>query len=68
MSLKVIYYNVLTEWENNPTITYIEMPDYPIENVNFPTITICPEENEFNPLGFITKLLDFTRFPTFYSE
>jgi hypothetical protein len=43
-------------------------PDYPVEDIDFPTVTICPEENEFDPSGFVTKLLDFRRFPPLSSE
>jgi len=39
------------------------VPDYPIENINFPTVTVCPGDNTFNPFGFIAKLLDMIEFP-----
>ena len=54
------------EWISNPISIVIETPDYPVENIPFPTVTVCPDENYFNPLGFISKLLDFSKFPPVY--
>jgi hypothetical protein len=41
-------------------------PDYPVEKIPFPTVTVCPQQNDFNPLGFITKIMDYANFPPTY--
>ena len=32
----------LSDWDSNPTITTIESAALPMNNLQFPTITICP--------------------------
>ena len=43
----------------------VETIDYPVENIPFPAITICPEKNEPNCFEIITKIFDFVEFPIF---
>jgi hypothetical protein len=53
------------EWISNPISIVIENPDYPVENIPFPTVTVCREENKPNFFEFIAKILDYVSFPCF---
>ena len=37
-------YQSLMEWNNDPTITTLDSIAFPIQNVQFPTVTVCPHE------------------------
>ena len=54
---------IIAEWNNNPILITVETTDYPIENISFPTVTICREFNEQNCFEFVTKIFDFVDFP-----
>jgi hypothetical protein len=54
-----------TEWRGNPVLISVETTDYPIENIIFPTVTTCREENEPNCFYFFAKLFDYLPFPCF---
>ena len=43
----------------------METSDYPVENIIFPTVTVCREDNEPNCFKFATKIFDFVDFPFF---
>ena len=36
-------YNTYVDWRQNPTITVINTTAYPIQNIEFPSITICSQ-------------------------
>ena len=48
----------LIVWSENPTITIIETMSYPIEKVIFPTVTLCPQNNDPDRWGPIIKIFD----------
>ena len=43
----------------------METTDYPVENITFPTVTVCRDENEPNCFEFVSKIFDFAEFPCF---
>ena len=49
----------ITEWETNPTINVIETMSYPLEKVDFPTVTLCPVSPDPDRWGFAVKLFDY---------
>ena len=40
----VIVYSLVLDWNDNPVITTIDTTEFPITNIQFPTITICPSK------------------------
>jgi hypothetical protein len=38
----ILIYPVYDRWQNNPTITTIESLNFPISEIHFPAVTICP--------------------------
>ena len=46
-------------WSMNPTVSIMETMSHPIEKVEFPTVTLCPEN--FNPerFGPAIQVLDY---------
>jgi hypothetical protein len=34
------------EWNENPGIITVETTDYPVENITFPTVTVCRDASE----------------------
>ena len=46
-------------WSENPTVSIVETISHPIDKVEFPTITLCPEN--FNPQRFgpAIQVLDY---------
>ena len=50
-----------SEWEENPTITTIESVTSPIEDLMFPTITLCPKNPNPDRWGPTIKLFDYMR-------
>ena len=55
----------ISEWNTNPVLIRVETTDYPVENILFPTVTICREDNSIDSFQFITKMLDYINFPCF---
>ncbi len=60
-----LQYIFFSEWNENQILITIETTDYPIENITFPTVTVCREENEPNCFEFVTKIFDYFLFPCF---
>ena len=60
--MMVIFFS---DWNSNPVLTTLETSDYPVENLTFPSVTICREDNEPNCLEFAAKILDHVPFPCF---
>lgn len=54
-----------TEWNGYPILITVETTDYPVENITFPTVTVCREDNEPNCFNFVTKIFDYLPFPCF---
>ena len=50
---------IFLAWYNKPIVTVLETLTYPIEELSFPTVTLCPRD--FNPdrWGPTIKLFDF---------
>ena len=49
----------LIDWEDNQTITTLESIATPIQNAQFPTVTVCPHENSPpDNWSFLEKFLD----------
>ena len=48
-------------WEENPTITGIESITSPIEDLNFPAVTLCPKNPNPGRWGPVIKLFDHVR-------
>ena len=57
----VQYIIFFSEWEENPTITTIESVTSPIEDLMFPTITLCPKNPNPDRWGPLIKLFDYMR-------
>ena len=55
----------LSEWNANPILISVETTDFPIENITFPSVTICREDNDQNCFEFVSKIFDFAEFPCF---
>ena len=49
----------MLDWEDNQTITTLESIANPIQDVHFPTVTVCPhEKNVPDNWSFLEKLLN----------
>ena len=57
-----------TDWYGDQTIIIIETPDYPVENVPFPTITVCREDNNPNRFKLMENILNDVEFPCFLDQ
>ena len=57
-----------SEWQTNPYLITLETTDYPVENIPFPAVTICPEKNEPGCFEIVTKIFDFVEFPIFQEK
>ena len=54
-----LIYNSMLDWEDNQTITTLESIANPIQDVYFPTVTVCPhEKNVPDNWSFLEKLLN----------
>ena len=56
-------YNIVffPDWEENPTTTSIDSVTSPIEDLAFPTITICPTNPNPDRWGPVIKIFDYMR-------
>ncbi len=45
--------NLVEDWKNTPTMTTTYTTDKAIQDIHFPSVTICPDESD--PLGYIQK-------------
>ena len=55
----------LSEWNANPVLITVETTDYPIENIIFPTVTVCSDDGGVNTFEFVAKMFDYVKFPCF---
>ena len=46
-------------WYNSPIVTVLETLTYPIEELTFPTVTVCPRDSNPDRWGPTIKLFDF---------
>ncbi len=52
----------LDDWSENPVQTVIESTSFPVQNLPFPAITVCPGEgNRPMTYGFMETFLNFVR-------
>ena len=52
----------ILDWMKNPTIDILESLSYPIEEIDFPTVTICPEDSNPDRWGLIIKIFDHMKY------
>ena len=45
--------------EETPVIDVLETTSFPIENVNFPTVTLCPVSSNSDRWGATIKFIDY---------
>ena len=58
-----LIYNSTLDWENNQAITTLESIATPIQDVQFPTVTVCPHENtKPDNWSFLEKILNALNF------
>ena len=50
---------LFSEWRKFPTKIVVETLAHPIENVSFPTVTICPQNSNSDRWGSTIKVLDY---------
>jgi hypothetical protein len=58
----------IAEWQTNPVLITLETMDYPVKNIPFPTVTICPEYNQPSCFEILAKILDYVEFPIFQEK
>ena len=54
----IICSNATQSWQEEPTITTVSTFSYPVTDMQFPTVTICPEEMDIDKWGFMRSLLN----------
>ena len=59
-SFLIIFFSFLA-WTEIPTIMVVETASHPIEDVSFPTITICPQTTNSDRWGSTIKILDYAQ-------
>ena len=63
--LSYFQFKYVLEWNANPILISVETTEFPVENISFPTVTVCREDNEPNCFEFLTKMADYIKFPCF---
>ena len=53
-----VFFYLFSEWRKFPTKIVVETLAHPIENVSFPTVTICPQNSNSDRWGSTIKILD----------
>ena len=53
------------EWQTNPVLITVETTDFPVEDIIFPAVTICHEEQAYSCFEILSKILDYVEFPIF---
>ena len=61
MNLKLNPHFLFLAWNENPTITISETMTYPIENVKFPTVTLCSRNSNPDRWGPTIKVFDYVK-------
>ena len=52
---------IFSVWYTKPTITVLETMTYPIEELKFPTITLCPSNANPDRWGPLIKIFDYLK-------
>ena len=58
MSLRIL---LIPEWEEKPATTSIESITSPIEELTFPTVTLCPKNPNPDRWGPAIRIFDYMR-------
>ena len=46
-------------WIDEPVIDILDSTSFPIEEVEFPTVTLCPKSSNSDRLGAMIKVFDY---------
>ena len=50
----------LSEWNSSPVVSTIDSYAVPLEEADFPSITLCPEPGSLiDPINYIEKVLNY---------
>ena len=52
---------MITVWIEDPVMTILDSTTFPIEEVEFPTVTLCPQSSNTNRWGPVIKVLDYMK-------
>ena len=58
---KESFFFYFSVWYDSPTITVLETMTYPIEELTFPTVTLCPQDTNPDRWGATIKILDYVK-------
>ena len=53
------FYFCFLAWYNSPIVTVLETLTYPIEELSFPTVTVCHRDSNPDRWGPTIKVFDF---------
>jgi hypothetical protein len=56
VSAVLVVQTLLNNWSAHPTVTTIDSTSYPIKDLPFPAVTVCP--NGFDPWGFVQRVVN----------
>ena len=60
MAIKIILFLYSIAWiEDNAVIDILETASFPIEKVEFPTVTLCPDSPNSDRWGATIKFFDY---------
>ena len=60
MAIKIILFLYSIAWiEDNAVIDILETASFPIEKVEFPTVTLCPDSPNSDRMGATIKFFDY---------
>jgi len=59
---------MFSDWIDNPTVILVETTDHPIDQIPFPSVTICQKDNNPNRLNLIEKMFNFIKYPCYIDE
>ena len=55
------FFQIYIVWYESPTMTVLETMTYPIEELTFPTVTLCPRNSKPDRWGPTIKLFDYMK-------
>ena len=58
LSTRYIFLNFFPVWYDSPTVTVLDTMTYPIEELTFPTVTICQQNSNPDRWGATIKAFD----------
>ena len=53
--------SIITVWLEEPVMTILDSTTFPIDEVEFPTVTLCPKSSHTNRGGPVIKVLDYMK-------